>query len=118
MDKKISEIIQETINHHQKMFDWVEKQNPDAWSDDVKMVEEINRRTSGYFCPLCREFKCSNSYYFVVNCPLAVVFGECGSSNTNKYISYNGRFTNSKWLKGEKKFIKQLNELKEIYEDK
>lgn len=105
---EMKQALQDSIEHHESMSEWVETQDLSAHPDIVEMFTKIREWWKGNNCALCQK------YCQILNpckkCPLYLTGQGC-----NRIGSYWNRLNNSttwkEWLKWDRKLIKHMRKI-------
>ncbi len=110
MKKKI---IQYTLNHWNKMIEWVKKQKMTGKPNSEKMYEQIGENWYGEYCPLCRQLRPDkNVSDCIYKCPLGKAFGVCSNNQSKNYWSKIDKSRTWKtWLSNAIKLRRQIKSL-------
>lgn len=101
--------ILKSIEHHKRMRDWAEKQEPNKirWSKTMK--EELGETLGSQDCALCQNYFTFG--YPCPSCPLCKRYGRCGDDRENLYGYVCCTGTYKEFVEAENKFIPQLESL-------
>ena len=108
-------LIEESIEHWERMLEWAKKQDPSRHVHFIQMISEIGEDWYADSCPLCRRFR-SDAHK---KCPLEIVFGCCDNSlsmNVWKDVSRAGCW--GEWVDCAEIMVEQLKTVFKLYKMK
>jgi len=105
--KETIQATQQSVDHWERMIEWVKQQDPRGYPDYSYMEQEIGEDWYSDSCPLCKRFSLPDVP--CKDCPLGDIFGLCNDPLAlNAWPSVRWSRTWGEWLEAAEVMLFQL----------